>query len=227
MKQLTKFLLVLTVIAGCAHDETSVPDTGYAYFPLQKGNYQVYSVIEKHYSGTLDPVIETYELMTEVVDSFSSEGTFIYVINRSRRPSESEPWAPMDTWSARKNAREGIVSEGNTPFVKVVFPIREGTVWNGNIFNTLGTDEYVLTNVAHPFQVSGMTFDNTVSVEQEQNKDFIVFNDSRREVYAMDIGLVYREITQLNYCTQDHCLGQQKITSGIQMVQEIKAYGKL
>lgn len=200
-------------------------DTGSGYFPLKTGNYQVYSVTEKRYSGSSDPTLMTFELMTEVVDSFPSEDTYLYVINRSRRSSETEPWEALDTWSARKNHREAIVSEGNTPFLKVVFPIRDGTFWDGNIFNTLGMDEYQLKNTADPFEVSGMTFDNTLTVDQERNEDFIVFNDSRREVYAMDIGLIYREITQLNYCTDDNCLGQQKIISGIEMKQEIKQYG--
>jgi hypothetical protein len=71
-----------------------------------------------------------------------------------------------------------------------------------------------------------MRFDNTFTVEQEQNEDFFVFNDERREVYARDIGLVYKKVVQLGYCTDDHCLGQQKIDHGFEMKLVIKQYGK-
>jgi hypothetical protein len=50
--------------------------------------------------------------------------------------------------------------------------------------------------------------------------------DERRNVYALNVGLVYREIIQLNYCTDDTCLGQQIIEDGMEMKVAIKQYGK-
>lgn len=226
MKYFVKFLMVLALIAGCEGEETTLRDSGSAYFPLNKGIYQVYSITETLYSGSNTPERSTYELMTEVVDSIVSAGGYLYVINRSRRQSETAPWEPLDTWSGRKNSREAIVSEGNTPFLKVIFPVREGTRWDGNTFNTLGEDEYELKNAAEPYVVGGMNFEHTLTIEQERNEDFVVFNDTRREVYALDVGLVYRETIQYDYCTDDNCLGQQKIVSGIEVKQAIKQYGK-
>lgn len=219
--------MVLALFAGCEAEESPHLDTGSAYFPLKKGIFQVYSANEIRYSAMGEPVTLAYELMTEVVDSFPSpQGQYTYVIHRSRRSTEKEPWEELDTWSARKDNREAIVSEGNTPFVKVIFPIRSGTRWNGNAFNTMGDDEYELKDIDQPFEVNGMTFEKTLIVEQERNEDFIVFRDERQEVYALDVGLVYKVITQLNYCTDDNCLGQQKIESGIEMKLVIKQYGK-
>ncbi len=213
-------------MAGCEGEETTLRDSGSAYFPLNKGIYQVYSVTETLYLGSITPEMSTYELMTEVVDSIASAGGYLYVINRSRRQSDTDPWEPLDTWSGRKNSREAIVSEGNIPFLKVIFPVREGTRWDGNTFNTLGEDEYELRITAQPYVVGGMNFEHTLTIEQERNEDFVVFNDTRREVYALDVGLVYRETIQYSYCTDDNCLGQQKIVSGIEVKQVIKQYGK-
>lgn len=218
--------MVFVLISGCEGEETTLRDSGSAYFPLNEGIYQVYSVTETLYSGLGTPEMTTYELMTEVVDSIASASGYLYVINRSRRQSETDPWEPLDTWSARKNSREAIVSEGNTPFLKVIFPVRDGTRWDGNTFNSLGEDEYELRNAAEPYVVGGMTFEHTLTIEQERNEDFVVFNDTRREVYALDVGLVYRETIQYDYCTDDNCLGQQKIESGIEVKQVIKQYGK-
>ena len=74
--------------------------------------------------------------------------------------------------------------------------------------------------------LNGMTFDNTITVEQEDNEDAIVFRDERKEVYALHLGLVYKELIQLNYCTDDVCLGQQRIDQGIEIRMVIKDYGK-
>ena len=217
----------MTLAWGCSGDENLIPDTGTAYFPLKKGMYHIYSVEETRYASESEPEVSTYELMTEVVDSFpAAQGTYNYVIHRMRRSTTRDPWQPLDTWAARKEKSEVIVSEGNTPFVKVKFPLGKDTRWNGNAFNTLGEDEYQFLDIHQPMQLNGIDFEKTVTVEQERNEDIIVFRDERREVYALEVGLVYKEVIQLNYCTDDPCLGQQKIDHGIEMKMAIRQYGK-
>jgi hypothetical protein len=221
-----KFLALCALFTGCGDDGSVPRDAGYAYFPLKKGIFQVYSVNEIHYTAIALPDTSDYELMMEVADSFPGPEGYTYVIVRSRRSAASDPWTMLDTWSARKTDTRVIVSEGNTPFVKIIFPPSPGTRWNGNVFNTLGDDEYELKDPDRPAEVNGMTFEKTLTVEQEQNEDLIVFNDQRSEIYARDVGLIYRDIRQLSYCTEDACLGQQKIDNGIEIKLRIKEYGK-
>ena len=219
--------MFLAFFAGCDGEESPIPDAGTAYFPLEKGLYHIYAVNEVRYSTSPDPEVLNYEVMTEVVDSFpSAKGQYLYVIHRKRRTSETDPWELIGTWSARRDESEVIVSEGNTSFVKVKFPLRDDTRWNGNAFNSLGQDEYELKDIHQPMELSGITFENTMTVEQERNNDIIVFRDERIEIYALDVGLVYKEIIQLNYCTDDNCLGQQKVEHGTEMKMVIKGYGK-
>lgn len=225
MKYFAKYLAFFALLAGCHSDDGVVRDTGAGYFPLKKGLYQIYSVQETRYSGAQEENLN-YELLTAVVDSFPSvDGQYTYVIHRSRRTAETDAWTLAETWSARKAHSEVIVSEGSTPFVKIKFPVSENTRWNGNAFNTLGVDEYAIHAIGAPREFNGMIFDQTIEVDQEHNEDFIVFRDERTEVYALGVGLVYKETLQLNYCTEDACLGQQKITEGITMKMAIKEYG--
>jgi hypothetical protein len=217
----------LALFAGCDGEENLMRDPGTAYFTLKKGLYHVYAVNEIRHSASAAPEVLNYEIMTEVVDSFpSAQGDYTYVIHRSRRASEGEPWEQLDTWSARKDKSEVIVSEGNIPFVKVSFPLREDTRWDGNAFNTIGVDEYELKDINQPREVNGMTFEITMTIEQERNEDVIVYRDERSEVYALDVGLIYKEVIQLNYCTNDDCLGQQKVDHGLEMKMVIKQYGR-
>lgn len=62
--------MILALVAGCEAEESPVLDPGTAYFPLERGIYQVYSVEEIRYTSIADPETLAYELMTEVVDAF-------------------------------------------------------------------------------------------------------------------------------------------------------------
>jgi hypothetical protein len=211
--------------AACTSDEFTPADKGLDYFPLKKGFYQIYKVDSVGYSEVADPVTLAYELMTEVTDSFPNpEGSFTYVINRYKRVDSSSPWRDLDTWSVRVNGREAVVNEGNVPFVKLIFPVKTNLSWNGNKFNSLDEDEYKIIAI-ESFSAGGATFEQALTVEQEDNDDFIVFLDQRKEVYARDAGLIYKEITQLTYCVEDDCRGQEIIESGTQYKQELIEYG--
>ncbi len=228
MKHFLKYLpLALIMFFACGKDDFSPIDAGRDYFPLQKGLYQIYNIDSTGYSQTSQPVNRQYQIMVEVTDSFPSSGpSYTYVLSRSIRASEAALWRNLDTWSVKIVNGEAIVSEGNTPYVKLFFPVETGNSWDGNKFNTLGQDDYDLIDVNKPFTLEhGIIFELTLTVQQELNDDPIVFQDIRKEVYARGVGLIHKEINQLTYCTDDSCLGQQIIESGILYKQEIIEYG--
>ena len=68
------------------------------------------------------------------------------------------------------------------------------------------------------------TIPNTLTVIQEDNQDFIVSLDQRREIYAQGVGLVMKEVILLNYCTNPDCIGQQIVESGRKLTQYLLEY---
>lgn len=227
LKRFSHFLVFFGLFAACSGEEPVAPLKDAAWFPLKTGNYFVYNVQETRYAPGAIPEIAYYEMLVEVIDSFPAAGEqFMYVVHRSIRSSEQDAWTFLDTWSMRSDGQEVVVSEGNVPFIKVKFPVRAGSRWNGNALNTMGEDTYEYRDVGIPMQFNGLSFERTVTVEQEYNDDVIVFTDKRTEVFAQDVGLVFKEVIQLHYCTDDACLGQQKIEYGTEMEMAIKAYGK-
>lgn len=211
--------------SACGKDEFAPADRGLNYFPIRVGSEWIYNVSETVYSEVNTPREDAYNLRLLVSDSLvNSAGSYTYVISRSRQEIGASAWSAIDTWSVRKNDREVIVTQGNTSFKKLMFPTRNGLTWNGNEYNNLGEDLYSMEEYTGEESLGGMTFENTIKVEQEFNEDFIVFLDEREELYTKDIGLVRQSVTQLNYCTTEDCIGQQKIKSGKTYLQVLLSY---
>jgi hypothetical protein len=212
---------------GCGGDEDT-PEKVYSpaeLFPLTKGQYQVYDVVDVQFSEIADPDTSRYELLTDVVDSFPNNAdAYTYVIHRSKRDNENDEWEFIDTWSVRTDDNEAIVYEGNTPYLKIGSS-REGSTWNGNAYNNLGEDDYEVVSSPASIEINGISFDDPIVIEQEMNDDPIVFTDLRTEIYASGVGLIYKETTQLYYCVESSCNNQNIIIDGVYLKQSIKSYG--
>jgi hypothetical protein len=224
-----KFFLAVMVISGACDqgDEVETNRTPDDYLPLKKGRYQIYDVTETTYELGV-PQTLTYELKTVVVDSFvNAPGYYSYVIHRSFRNAGATLWTYQNTWSASTTGREATIQEQNIPYLKFRVPLVEGLEWNGNIYNAAGEDTYELENLHATETFGAETFDDCITVNQNDNQDYIVFFDQRKEVYARNVGLIHKETTQLHYCTQQSsgCLGQQVIEEGFVYQQTIKAHG--
>lgn len=220
-------VVVMLVAVSCDKSvQPAIPSIGKEYFPLRVGYFQTFDVNEIRYQLRI-PETFIYELKTQVVDSFPSEGGYTYVILRSKRNTANETWEYVDTWSARVNNREVVVNEENISFLKIKLPVSVGVTWNGNLYNDDEVQEYLLSDTHIPFAAGGQNFSDCIVVTQADSNDFIVFLDERQEIYAKSIGLVYKESTQFKFCTStaEGCLGQQIIEDGVVYKQTITSYG--
>lgn len=231
LKKLCKYLpVVFLTVVGCGEDERVNLPSDSDYFPLRKGFYQVYTVHERNFALQVETENVTYQLKTEVVDSFANqEGGYTFTIHRSKRTTPNDPWEFDRVWSMRMNPAKVVTSEENIQYVKAVFPATQNRYWDGNALNNFPADEYTLTDTGHSYALaSGETVGDFIRIVQEDSYDPIIFMNKRQEVYVRYIGLVLREITDLEYCTiEGQCvIGTQVIDKGTIYTQTLMEYGQ-
>lgn len=221
---------------GCQSRDVKPKGTGTEYYPLRVGTFWIYDVSETIITQLGGQTNTAYELKIQIVDSTSSDGQVIYRMLRYSRSDSSQPWASIDTWSSHKDPFQAILQEGNISYVKLSFPLANEKTWNGNALNNEGgvdqcadgtfhCENYVVTDLARPFQAPGVSYDDSVTIFENNEDDPIVRKDIRKSVYAKSIGLVYREGTVLEYCTIGICIGKQIVENGTIVKQTLKDYG--
>jgi hypothetical protein len=229
--------LLVLCLGACASREVLPPFTGKEYAPLAVGMYWEYSLTTTTISPVGGQVNTLEEIRLEVTGQTKEDGVDKYVIQRFSRPQGTTDYSPEETWSVESDAFRYIQQEGNVPFVRLQFPLTEGKTWNGNAFNTEGgsddcgdgnftCDNYRAADLAQPFEIPGIvTYNDTVSIFEQESDDPIVGKDFRLSVYARGIGLVYREKNYLEYCTIGPCIGQQVVENGVIERQTLLTYG--
>lgn len=221
------FNSLLFVLTNCRPTLPEPSSAGYNYFPLEAGRYVVYDVQEQRYTLTNPPVTLTYQIREVTGPAYTDvTGQTAYRLFRYRRQTNNQPWQADSVWSARVAGNEAIRNENGLDYIKLVFPVSDRLRWNGNRRNAIGEDEYETRNSGQPYRVFDKQFDQTVTVVG-QNDSTLVSQDKRVEVYARQVGLVYKERVQLTFCSASPaCIGQYQIDYGIRQFYRIRQYGR-
>jgi hypothetical protein len=223
------YLSIVLTFSSCSTSsvEPEAAKLGYTYFPLEEKSFAIYEVEETIYSLTTTPVTRKYQIKEVIAEQFtdlSSEEAF--KVLRYSRESTTTDWELDSVWVAKRTANRAIRTENNKSFVKLIFPVKESQKWNGNVLNELGADEYEFAQVAKPFSIANQPYTPTATVMQIN--DSSACNMKRvYEVYAQDIGLIYKEKILVDYRqTNNICEGLGDIQAGVQIYQKLIDYGK-
>jgi len=225
-RSLLAVLVYSLLLAGCQSSTTDPVTSGYEYFPLETGRYVIYDVQKQQYSQTTTPILQTYQLKEVIGAAYTdATGQPTYRLMRYRRSTDNQPWQADSVWSARLVNNEAIRTENGLDFVTLMFPVSDHISWNGNRRNAGEPDNYEARNVGQPYRVQDKQFDQTVTV-MAQNDSTLVSQDKRLNVYARQVGLIYKERTQLQFCTATPtCTGTHQIEYGIRYIYRIRTYG--
>jgi hypothetical protein len=210
--------------------EKNVPGTsgwGQEYFPLEGNSYRIYDVNKIDYSilGNIDSA--RYYLKEVVSDSFLNlNNEYSYVLGRYKKSGLESEWALDSVWTATRYQGKVVVTENNVPYIKLVFPVLENKKWDGNMMNGFDEEKYTMGNIGRAFTSGKVNHPATLSILQKDNPDTLLVREKKWEVYGKNIGLIYKEIINVRYCSELSCIGEGIIVSGNKYRQELVEYGK-
>lgn len=203
MKQILFFTFIVLVFARCGDDaEVYDTDLGYQYFPSEIGRFVIYKADSIFHDQPVQGVPGIHDTISyyikEVLDSefLDAQEEQSIRITRFKKDSLHQEWSLVDVWFSRRNVRNAEKVEENRRFIKLGFPISKFARWDGNALNDLDEWEYVYDSLGLDRTYGELSFFNTITVFQ-RNYLTEVNDEFAYEVYAPEVGLIYRKHKEL------------------------------
>jgi len=211
------FSLVIALFSSCKKEvDVEVIQFGYEYFPTSVGSYRIYLVDSIGHDITSDT--SQFQIMEVVEDEFTDNlGQPTFSIGRYKRYTSSGDWLFQTVWVEKKTSTFAQRVENNKRYIRLVFPISDESAWDGNAFNNEDPWNYTYSGIGSSRYVGPFNLPNTLTVNQ-RNYVNLVDQEIAYEVYAKDIGLVYKKLIDLNI--------QQDGLTGIELEMSILSYGQ-
>jgi len=221
LRALLPLAIISFGLASCEKEETAQPNPEHfftEYFPLKPGHYVTYNVDSTIWDDfRCLKTVHTMQMRYTVADTFTDlQGRRSYRIDIMRRETDSVGWVDDEVIYVTPTTSRLEYVQKNLRFIKLIFPVAEGTYWNGNSLISASDQDYQYfadwvykyTRLGQAFQApGGKYYPATVTVEgtdQQQNDpetqpNAYSYRTYLREVYAKDAGLVWREQTRWIY----------------------------
>lgn len=221
------FLGILTFVAAsalftaCKKDRVVViADTANLYqdyMPLEVGKYIIYDIDSSIWDDAkCFKYTYKYQHQYIVADTFrDGQKRLSYVINVLSRLKVTDNFVVNDVIYYTPASERFEFVEKNIRFVRLINPIVENKVWNGNVLMPVDDQDYAYLknwkytyqNVNKPYNNGVVDFENTVTVSET---DQILNNPETmptsyasllqsKSVYAFRVGLIYREYSSWIY----------------------------
>ncbi|HZH67831.1 MAG TPA: hypothetical protein VFD65_01415 [Chitinophagales bacterium] len=195
-------LSFLLLLFSCQKDEVTEPiDYGYDYIVDDIGHYIIYQVdstIYNDFDNTVrDTSLQFKEIIVEVFEDVL--GREAHRVERYERKDSDSQWVLTRTYYFVKGRRSLEKIEENLRFVSFVFPPNSNLSWDGNRYieavdnvKYLSNWEYKYISVDAPSTILGKDYSQTAEVLLV-DKENAIEKTYAKEIYAREIGMVYKE----------------------------------
>ncbi len=224
MRVLISLIFVLFIgLLSCNKDSEEI-DFGYSYFGWEEGTFVKYLVTEVFHDVALSPARDTTKYILKTLvgeDIIDNQGRTAKKFFRFRYHPETNELLDQRVWTSIIDGPRGELVEENQRIIRLVFAVRQGKTWDINVFNTEDNETARYEIVGVPRTLNGIFLDSTVTVAFEDFTSLVDFR-KKRDIYAKDVGLVYRSYKDLrisNFDTLD-------IQRGTEILYELIEYGK-
>lgn len=196
LKRILLFIAVGSLVWCSCTKENNAPaaDLQTEFYPLKLGSVYIYDVDSVAYSNFTGTNLKyQFQLKDSVADTFLDlTGQTNYRIERCRKTLNTD-WKIQQVYSRSKTLRAGEEFFNNQRFIRILFPPKQGTTWNGNSKNTIGDQGYTIEDGILPLTVNGLSFDSTVTVK-EIDEFNLIREDLTKSTYAKNVGLVQKTV---------------------------------
>ncbi len=217
MRFVVSCLVILMVLLACNKTENLNLPTLTDYYPLQVGKtftYRMDSIKTAPFGTRLDTLYflakDTVE--SKFTDAQGRESYRIWRFIKDTLPNSTQPWRFAATYIATiaQDGKSIEYLDNNLRYIVLSQPVKEGHSWKGNshidtksansMVRFLDEWEYQYQDVAVPATVRKGTFDNTITVLQQDetippgpfNPAFYQQRNYSVEIYAKGVGLIYK-----------------------------------
>ena len=213
-KNILPFVAFILVLGACGNETEPVDENfaGYDYVPLETGKYVIYSCdsIVFDNQGITRDTLKSY-LKYEVGNQFTNaNGETGFKLNKYWKKNLGDAWYFTHVDEVYKTDSKAIFTEGNLPFISMVFPNQKKTTWDGNALfdNTIEKKvagepiqfyqdwSYNIVSRDQDFQFNSETL-KTLLVNQVDFES-IIAKRYATESYAKGIGLIGKEMIIYN-----------------------------
>ena len=200
IKYIIFIFFVLAVISCENNNNTEIQKDLYGkqFFPLKVGNALIYKITHINVDAPSEIYDTTIYYLKEIVESYyiDNESDTAYRIERYTSPDKNK-WTINQVWSAKLTTLTAEKVEGNQRFVKLRFPVAVNKQWDGNLFNNLDAKTFTISDINFNYSIDNQQFEDCILVLQDSSLS-LVNKNYECEIYAKDIGLIYKEITHIN-----------------------------
>jgi hypothetical protein len=214
-------VLVSATIFSCKKSSSPQAYSDNLYFPTGMGHYVTYAVDSMYYFGANCNTKHVTCQVRYTVSDTCRDAKFrpSFIVDVRYRYNDTSNWIPSltNTVIVTPTASGLEYAQNNVHSTKLSYPIASGAQWyaftqvppaDSNLqYLMYWTSTYPSASYKTPYNSGSLYFDNTISVllddETIQNTvpDSITFTyrSYAKEVYALNVGMVYREVTRLSY----------------------------
>lgn len=205
MKKSILILLLIPLLSGlllfsCKKKEAEKPDFKYEYFPVNVGHYVIYqvdSVVLDDFTNTT--ITYSYQIKERVESEYKdNENRPTARIERSWRKDSNDSWQIIDIWAANRSTTNAEKIEENLRYLRLKFPPKKGSKWDGNIFNTEDEWEYVIDESDVAKSINGTNYEKTLTITQLVDTTNLISYKLYKETYAYGVGLAQKEIIDVS-----------------------------
>ncbi len=205
--------LIFSVIScGDKYEEYRLNNSGKEYFPLEVGNTWIYSVDSIIYDNKGKDVDTLHNIIKEVVTGSFEDGAGETNYTISRFKKDGNNWSKIKTWYGLVNEKQAIRIEENLRFIRMIFPVKKNTYWDGNIF--IDSENLIVKIAGDPIKmydnwrygysevnttetINDIEYDSVHTILECDNENRLNRRFSQAK-YAKDVGLIYRKMIILD-----------------------------